>query len=549
MRKVTASAVILTALTGCGQNGGVPSTQWSFEIPTEDEISSLVLNHDSSDMTDGALVSSIGDQAFTSRAGGLDATSNGAYAEGMMGPAFKQPSANMKTTGLSTASSPGRLKAGSSISDLLSSYRPVAARPDPVAQVKAFLSANGSPNDLISREPYRSDILTSSLPTVYLPSAASVTSTSGEPTNMESRSAYADDTSFTSTGLPTIEPSVGGLYAPSGISSSGSSALAPATVALNPGLPTYQQGDYPVVSSAASIPASIPVTEGLPAAAGSSGFAESLAMSRDGLPMIEANGSRETPIGTAILQDLQRTAPIQAMQSLPAEDNVSGSIDIDITPAEAGVAEVLAAEPVASEQASSDQTIDVSTSGPTLESLQRSMVLREVSPLVVAYASQPAKADLAVEPNLTVEAIAVSNPDSSFPTLESLLETMPETATQPNFTVDLSDNNAASPLLESLNSTQPLSTLYLPIPESAPESSAAAGLPTNVSVVSGSLASLADSVPVDRMPQAFSADVVGSNIRQVTSLRSGSPYKMLSQRATLSLVDKLATKGRQLVTY
>lgn len=528
MRKVTASAVILTALTGCGQNGGIPSTQWSFEIPAEDEMSSLALNRDLSDTTDGTFVSSVGNRASTGQsAAGLDALSSGAYAEGMMGPAFKQPSVDIETTAeLSAANMPGRSRLGSSTSSptssYISGYRPAAARPDPVAQVKAFLSANSSPSDLNNREPYRSDILTSSLPTVYLPSAASVTSTLGEPTNLSgptnlaSQPAYVDSTSFASMGLLTLEPPVEGIYSSS---------------------------DNPPSGSYGS----------------SSGFAGPLATSRDGLPVLEVGNPREVPIGTAILQDLQRAESIQAVQSLPVEENLNGSIDIDITPAEVSVAETLVAETLVAEtlveetlvdeQAASDQAVYVSTNGPTLESLQRSMVLREASPLV-AYASQPAEADLAVEPTLTVEAIA-SNPDPDLPTLESLLETMPETAAQPNFTVDLPDSNAASPLIEGFNSIQPLSTLYLPIPEAISDSSDDAGLATHVSVVKGSLASLADSAPAARTYQASTADIVGSKTQKVTSLRSGLPYETLNQRnkATLSLVDKLATKRRQLVTY
>lgn len=452
MRKVTASAVILTALTGCGQNSGIPSTQWSFEIPSENENSSLALSRDSGDMADGAFVSTSDNQAFTGQSAveGLGAASSG----DMMGPAFKQPSLDIETTtvGLPAAGISRRSGLGSSVpnpsskekygstssSNLTSGYQSVAARPDPVAQVKAFLSASGSPSDLSDREPYRSDTLTPSLPTVYLPSAASITSSTGEPTGMASQTAYPGNASFTNAGLPVLESLSGGVYS----SSSGSSSSL-STIALNQGQPVGQPVDYSTVDYPTVYPAApVPVTEGLLLPDSSSEVAEPSATLEDGLPVLEASRAQDVPIGTAILQDLQRTETAPVVQSLPAEENLNGSIDISIMPAEMSVADD---DSVISSEAVSNQSINVSTSAPTVESLRRSMVVQEQPPLI-AYASPAAEANLAIDPNLTVGAIAVSNPNADFPTLESLLETMPETAARPNFAVDLPDNNAASPL-------------------------------------------------------------------------------------------------------
>ena len=127
------------------------------------------------------------------------------------------------------------------------------------------------------------------------------------------------------------------------------------------------------------------------------------------------------PIGTAILQDLQRTESAQAMADLPVEENSNGSIDIEIMPAETSVAND-ASTVSSAVSAEVDRPNDVSTNGPTLASLQRSMGVRGVSPLV-ADALQTAESDLAVEPNLpnsSVEAIAVSNPRSDFPHVTKL---------------------------------------------------------------------------------------------------------------------------------
>ncbi len=511
MRKVTASAVILTALTSCGHNSGISSTQWSFKVPAEDEANSLAISPDSSNTTDGAFVSAVGNQAFI----GQEAVKErGSLSNGnMMGPAFNQPSKNIETTavglsavGLSAGLGPERsvprlsgAKNGGSAPafNWLKGYQPVAARPDPVAEIKAFLSANSSPNSLSNREPYRSDILTPSLPTVYLPDSASITSTSGNPTDMglqvasinNARSNARGNASFTSEGLPIIESSVRDVPA-----------------------------DYSTESTVAPTPLN------------------------DGLPVLEASSIKEMPIGTAILQDLQRTKTGQAISSL-SEKNSNGRIDIEILPAEASIANdasVVSASVVSAGIVSagivSDRANSFSTRNPTLESLRRSMVVREVSPLV-ANPSQTADTDasLAREPDLNslaVEAIAVSSPSSDSSTLESLLETAAQPDLPVDLPVDLSSSNTASPLLEGLGNTQPLPTLYLPIPEATSENGDAAALSTPVSLVRNSLASLTSS--------------------QKTLNQKTLNQKTLNQRSRANLIridNKLSTQRRQLVSY
>ena len=167
-------------------------------------MSSLALDFDSSDTPDGLFVSAVSNQAFTgqSAAKALGSVSSG----DMMGPAFNQPPGEIKTTavGLSTAGLLNRSRQGSSGS-MVGGYQPVAARPDPVAEVNAFLSANSSPSALSNREPYRSNILPPSLPTVYLPDPASITSDLGDSSNMQSQAAYSDNASFAGVGLPVFE--------------------------------------------------------------------------------------------------------------------------------------------------------------------------------------------------------------------------------------------------------------------------------------------------------------------------------------------------------
>ena len=547
MRKVTASAVILTALTGCGHNSGIPSTQWSFEIPSEDQISSLELGQETSAVADATLVSAVDSQVRSYGAGdSFETGSGGSSTEDMMGPAFSQPSdyigtissnlsessdsaLSLSSTGLSSTglSSTGSYSSLASTGASTGGYQPVAVRPDPVAQVKAFLSANGSPSALVNREPYRSDVMTPALPAVYLPTPASITATLGDPTGMESQVAFVDDGSFTSVGLPAIESSGGGWYSTaSDYSASGYSAgTEVAAVSSNA---------YPVEAFSDASPDQPLLTA-------------SNELSDSGLPMLEPSTAEDTSIGTAILQDLQARQPqttqvAQSAPALPVQSNAGGGIDIEITSAEVAepssnlVASAWEAGPEAEPSATND--------GPTLESLTRSMAVREVSPLV-AYASQS-------ETSLAVESIARTTPHADFPTLESLLETMPETATQPNFAVDFPENNAASPLLEGLSSAEPLSTLYMPIPEADLASSADANLSVNVGLIRGSLASLADILPTASSSQNLLDGALVSAATQVkTSLRDRSLDAVLQQRnkAILSLVDKSSAKRRQLVTY
>ena len=153
MRKVTASAVILTALTGCGQNNGIPSTQWSFEIPNEDEISSLELGQDTSVAADATFISTVeSNQAgsYQSVVDTLSSAPSGSSADGMMGPAFNQPSDALELDGSSRSAfassrtalpdteAYGSATAVRADGGVAGRYQPVAARPDPVAQVKAF---------------------------------------------------------------------------------------------------------------------------------------------------------------------------------------------------------------------------------------------------------------------------------------------------------------------------------------------------------------------------------------------------------------------------
>ncbi|MEL7356273.1 MAG: hypothetical protein AAFN40_06905 [Cyanobacteria bacterium J06560_6] len=92
MRKVTASAVILTALTGCSHSKA-PSSQWSFEVPTN-----TTANTQQSTSTANGLPQRPSPNSLAS----LSAKQTGFIgnpASGKMGPAFEQPTVSSALNG------------------------------------------------------------------------------------------------------------------------------------------------------------------------------------------------------------------------------------------------------------------------------------------------------------------------------------------------------------------------------------------------------------------------------------------------------------------
>lgn len=175
MRKVTASAVILTALTGCSQSSGIPSAQWSFEVPTGETAQANAT--DTKKLSDAEL--SADAQSFLGET----------FGKTMMGPAFDQPTISEDiNTGTDIAA--GNALVGSKIPSLanpgsqqrVSSIALEAAgiasttssRPDPVDQVRSYLRASGRPSALANRRPYASQVYLSSAPTSNPASIADV---------------------------------------------------------------------------------------------------------------------------------------------------------------------------------------------------------------------------------------------------------------------------------------------------------------------------------------------------------------------------------------
>ena len=559
MRKVTASAVILTALTGCGQNSGIPSTQWSFEVPSEDEIGSLELGADLGGASRTTLVSADGGPVLFDEA--ATDTFDAASGQEMMGPAFQQPGLKLDAADAKLSAKNSQLGRSNSSSSAVSinpgsGYSSLASRPDPVAQVKAFLSAHGSPSALTNREPYRSDVLVSSVsswPTVAALPAPTVTAMLGSPLGMEMQTAP----DFTEVGLPVVDTLAGGVY---GSASSAIPEPSASVDSISSGQdrPIYQPFSYSALPVESTASAMVSSGEGSAAETVIAGADE---LAADGLPRLEpmATNTEEVSIGTAILRDIRET---EIAQAVPTQEVANGSIDIAIVPASTGGmeedstsllsagSEVAGSEMAGSEMAGSGLAGREVSGGaiaslPTLEGLQRSVLARDSE--LVAYASQAGGVDAAVE------AVAVSTRNADSPTLERLLETMPETAAQANFAADVSSNRlleGTSPLLEGLSGAEPLSNLYMPIPGMSAADGTDASRSTDAGLVRGSLALLADRLPAATAGRDSSADILRVGAARLASFQGGASGK-LSQRSksVLSLIEKPLEKSRQLIAY
>lgn len=606
MRKVTASAVILTALTGCGQNNGIPSNQWSFEVPAEDEISSLELSQNTgaaTGTTSGTFVSSVDisstDSILANGKGSTSAIAGGASASGMMGPAFEQPGLPLKTD----ASSSNASSSNNFSSALTASYQPLATRTDPVAQVKAFLGSSGSPSALTNREPYLSSVVTPALPTVSLPvPTADITAMLGDPVGIDSSVSAINSESFTSSGLPVIESSVRGSYS----TATDSSAIASA-ISSNQGRLTSFQDDFSIdeQNSNALYSSRLSGTQSpssqLASSQPSIGLAPSESVGEDGLPVLEPREENDIPIGTAILQDLQGEQIAQSdnwsgnnfenttvAQNLPAQEiadsrNSAGSIEIEILPADmpieaSEVGDRLSVD-VSDEanyretnynaanyssapnysaagfegierSATNDSSADsAAVDSPTVAGLQYSTADRRVERQ--ALSSPSVYASLGGEASTLARATAYPS-RSDLPTLESLLKTMPETAAQPNFVIETSSQsdsiNPTSPLLEGLSDRGPLSTLYMPIPNAAPGDLTDSNLATvtnsttSADSTESSLPSLASLVSNISNRKDSLTDTLDVSASKIARLQD-------SRKAILSLVDKPGLKRRQLMLY
>ena len=328
MRKVTASAVILTALTGCSQSS-IPSTQWSFEVPTDDQAS---------DTTETALASDRSLSVMSEEARSFIEQPTGGR---VMGPAFEQPATEAsERASVSTAGRPGSKEGNKEVSTLAAEAYGVTSglatqrstRPDPVAQVRAYLRSSGSPSALTNRTPYNSGVYLSSLPTpnrYYEPSVSSLN------TAFPIGTADLGLTDTLPAPFSASVPTISSAISNSGFSSTSSElisndltfrAAAPAAVATftatEPAVVALTATESTGIDSAIRLNSQLPQLEaGLPEAEITS-YADS---DIDRLPQLSQRETvSTTSIGTSILQDLQRQ-DLQR-QGLQGQDSVSVAV-------------------------------------------------------------------------------------------------------------------------------------------------------------------------------------------------------------------------------
>ncbi|MGB3297929.1 MAG: hypothetical protein WBA76_06640 [Phormidesmis sp.] len=486
MRKVTASAVILTALTGCSQSTGVPSTQWSFKVPSAEGItgSQVGLPEGSSSVVS---IRSVGDQV------GGEATIGR-----QMGPAFEQPEADTVSAKLSTTHQSGNKESSRpsaqafSLTNDLSAFQ-TSSRPDPVAQVRAYLRSS-SPTILASRMPYRSDVYLSSQPTSALSHAlptpiAALTASAASPNypsasypsvNLPSINLPPTDLSFTElssaeslvdrsnntsdyTGLPALNP-------PASDVPPSYTALSPSAYAL-PAYPpnTYQNADEANHFSDDGLPRLAPSVSSGPAAPvlasqSTEQVTEQVTEQAIKAPQPSRNN---VSIGTAILRDIEsraadaagstiaETSQPQQLQQPQRNGQKNGQRNgqrIDARPS-----------------SSSDELADP----PTLSRLTQTMPSREISPLVASFRASSTLPEQSLSEPASELPVSFQNQVSENQSHAPVLDLKPE----------IRSHRYSSPLLEGFDADRVTdgviiepsaqSAIYVPIATTTPLDSSA----------------------------------------------------------------------------
>jgi len=489
MRKVTASAVILTALTGCSQSSGIPSAQWSFELPSGDKAQAKGTDTDSS----------------TSAELSADAESflGGTFSKNKMGPAFEQPAASGLTgnnapagSRLSSIGRPGSQEISRIALETAAITSNTSSRPDPVDQVRSYLRSSGRPSALANRTPYASQVYLSAVPTsnpgnisnfpvalsgnvpspnvalatvpstvpsIALASSAGSALTANAETNSVTTSTgfsqpelnrdYSADFGFVDT-----QAAYGDIALPSSTSEAtvASSAIAPAAPATE---------ETPVFTGTIA-------ADGLPqlAPAQPSDLAFLNQASQVAPPIEEENLS----IGTAILRDLQRSS-----QEAAFVETASASRAVPVE------GEVTALETETTFDSNGDSSVSLVPSSangtPTLAGLRQTMPRREPSPLVIARQTSAdsdfqlafpgrAAADGPELEALNIEGSSVLEAQTSSPATNANFERAPLI---PSTTIEAdlhSSNDSYSPLLAGFNTTESASTIYVPIADEASSS-------------------------------------------------------------------------------
>lgn len=509
MRKVTASAVILTALTGCNQSG-VPSAQWSFEVPADD------LSNGAQFTTDDASSDDVFSAAFPL---GVQSETQSFLRQpsgDMMGPAFEQPSnvdtfATDLTRGLSGTAGLARSEFSSLVTtatdDTTNAFIQAAARPDPVASARRYAARGSQPALITSRVPYSVQPYSQS---VYLPSSPAASPLSalgvvGVPTPSQSDLVSTQSIDTQTVDTRTIDTQTVGTQN-ADLQGTGLQAL---------GMPIVPEAQVSPQTSASQIsasqvsvpvvPTALPVLE---SAAVDVGSTATLPSSEIASNAIASSIDTDVPIGTAILRDLQRNADVQSspVQSIPVDVSVETPERVPLTDFATGPESDLEADLEAGVDADRVPSASIAPfrptiqPTPTLERLLSSRPVREASPMVArprpngetqlsrlpeeqsernALSPQSGLPELPTTPEVTSDALTPDVSATSAPAVEAQLQSSAATlgrAARRNY----------SPLLASLQAQDnTVSTIYVPISEEP-------SLEVSASLVQSAIAALGD---------------------------------------------------------
>ncbi|MGB5913383.1 MAG: hypothetical protein WBG63_00865 [Phormidesmis sp.] len=493
MHKVTASAVILTAITGCSQSEA-PSAQWSFEAPAETAVDTVLTQHNAFGGENPAAFSPDTQQFVISAA------------RNKMGPAFEQPS----STGLLPAPAGNQTSVSSeaatvSTADEVRSLLASQSRTDPIAQVRSYLSAARSTQgsgSLVDRVPYSSQVSVPASP-IYTPTATF--SEEAVPVAFSGNTAQAiADFNQQESNLPRpqvlsaaaqpVASLLPSLQAPSSLQTASLQAAAdvgfipvvPSGTVLSDAVPSGTVlSDTGATSS--SVEDGLPV---LPAAQPQADLAgRELAVAPTQQPTQQVSDrtflradqgvrANEIPIGTAILRDLQINAALNPPSEIPSTTAASAVIS----------GESVAVSSELSAIAPSPE-LTVSYTSPVIESdieqVSAQLTLAQLAQTIPQhqdrFEEEPLIASFqTAQDNLRQVSTAYSNPfqpnsaseasELETSELEPLSQALEREANQ------LPRENH-SPLLEGLETSVDelgaLQTLYMPIPTSPlPEASA-----------------------------------------------------------------------------
>ncbi len=503
MRKVTASAVILTAITGCSQSKA-PSAQWRFEAPTE---TATAFSQSDVFASGGAADSSLDAQQFslgTSRS--------------RMGPAFEQPGS---TDSLPTTN-PGSLSTEATAASTVDEVQALLAsqsRTDPIGPVRAHLNASrnaGTSSFMGDRVPYSSRVYLPSAP-IYAPTATFAE----EPVPI----AFSEDTAQAIANFNQQDSSL-----PRSQVLSTATAQAPAQLPAQPtvqpvaSLQTAANANFTSVIPSNATVASSSFEEGLPVLPAAQPQAELAERESAAVTQLVENRTspRENegvPIGTSILRNIQVHAALNspseisttavastvvarelatqnlASENLATQNLASESLASDNLAIENLATESLSAGSLNAESGESPEAVDALDFATSYASLAAGSSIEQASGrLTLAQLVQtiPQRKERFEEEsliasfqtareNLRQVSTAHSSPfladvSDSVPSeleaseLETLRQTLRPEANRPRREID-------SPLLEGLEASDDgsgaLQTLYMPIPASLlPEVSA-----------------------------------------------------------------------------